>query len=574
MLGLGDRRVLLAGLLVAVGCNSSASDASGRQSDVSVLTGGTVANSASGGSLGALPGGDTGVFATGGLAAAGGSFTAAPPSEDSDLSVVRVQADADAGVALPEPALANPFVEASHDPFSTFAADVDTASYDTFRQFATVGSLPQPSTVRVEEFVNFFDYAYAPPAADAEHPFAIDLAMGPHPLGRATELLRVGIQAKVAPPEAKKPANLVFLVDVSGSMASADKLPLVKRLLMETVSVMDDGDTIAIVTYAGNARLALPPTPVSDSTTLLAAINALQSGGSTNGAGGIQLAYEQAAAAEIEGGINHVLLCTDGDFNVGISDPTELANYISDKRDTGITMTAIGFGRSRSGDTLMEELSNHGDGIYAVVYDEDQAIEYVNERLLSTLVRVAKDMKIQVEMNPDLVVAYRLLGYENRAIADMDFRNDKVDAGDIGSGHRVTALYEIVRAGQDIPMPEGAPMVLTGEAVEGEREIGSGELVRVKVRYKQPGATSADAAAEVASVLSPDDVAAAAEDLDGDHAWAAAVAGLAEILRGSPFASPAELATIQALLDAHAGSDGERLELVQLLNAVASQIAP
>jgi Ca-activated chloride channel family protein len=474
----------------------------------------------------------------------------------------------DAGTEAPVEEVANPFVTVAHDPFSTFAADVDTASYDTFRQQVEGGRLPAANVVRVEDFVNYFAYDYPAPAADSDHPFAITLALAPQPSGRDTQLLRVGIQAALPPRAEKKPANLVFLVDVSGSMSDRDKLPLVKVLLKKTLNVLDATDTISIVTYSGAVALALPPTEASQRAVIEDVVDGLAAAGSTNGEGGIQLAYEQAEMARLEGGINHVLLCTDGDFNVGISDPKALTKFISDKRNTGVTMTAVGFGRSRSGDALMESLSNHGDGIYAVVYNEDQATKYANERLLSTLVRIAKDMKIQVEFNPELVHAYRLIGYENRAITDGGFRDDLIDAGDIGAGHRVTALYEVVPTGGSIPMPNGCPPIADGERVAGAREIGTEELVRVKVRYKQVGATSSDPASEVVEVLLPADVLATAEQAGPEFAYASAVATLAEILRASPYATSEELSSAAAVLSAQADRDADRAELNALMTKV------
>ncbi len=562
--------ILLRGLSVVVvstclfACNGpSASPPNAGGDGGSAGTGGTAGTAGGSGTWGG-PFFDAGLGGVGGFAGVGGAsgYYAAPPSDGESQAGTGV--DVDAGVVAQPAEVANPFVATTHDPFSTFAADVDTASYDTFVQMLSYGTLPAADTVRVEDFVNYFDYAYPTPSDDAEHPFTISLAAAPHPSGRGTEVLRVGIQAS-APVREKQPANLVFLVDVSGSMSDADKLPLVKVLLRETLDVLDATDTVSLVTYAGRVRVALSPTAISQRSVIEAAIAGLESGGSTNGAGGIQLAYEQAQDGWIEGGINHVLLCTDGDFNVGISDPTQLGDFIAEKRETGITLTAIGFGRSRYGDETMETLSNRGDGIYGVVYSEDQAIEYANERMLSTLIRVAKDMKIQVEMNPALVQAYRLIGYENRAIADVDFRNDVVDAGDIGSGHRVTAIYEIVRVGGVVPMPSGAPVIEDGASVDGVREIGVDELVRVKVRYKKPGALVSDPAFEVAQSLLPNDVFASAAEAGEDFRWAVAVATLAEILRGSPFSSRDELTPIGEIINAQSERDTDRGELSGLI---------
>ena len=334
----------------------------------------------------------------------------------------------------------NPFTVTAFDPLSTFAADVDTASYDIFRRILAEGALPSADWVRLEEFVNYFEYGYPAPAHDAEVPFSISLAAAPNLLDRDTVVLHVGIQGKAAPPFEKRPANLVFLVDVSGSMGGADKLPLVRELLRLTLDELDPTDTISIVTYASDTGVRLSPTPVSDRATIEDVIYDLTAGGSTAGGAGINLAYEQAEAAFLEGGINHVLLCTDGDFNVGISNTADLVALIEEKRETGITFTALGFGLDNLNDGMMEAITNAGNGVYGVITDSDQAARYVHERLLQGMTYIAKDMKLQIEFNPNEVYAYRLLGYENRAIADELFRDDTVDAGEVGAGHRVTAL--------------------------------------------------------------------------------------------------------------------------------------
>ncbi|MDP6944352.1 MAG: von Willebrand factor type A domain-containing protein, partial [Myxococcota bacterium] len=350
----------------------------------------------------------------------------------------------------------NAFVLAASDPMSTFAADVDTASYDIFRRdVAEFQRLPHPDSVRLEEFVNAFSYAYDAPEWGEEHPFAINLEAAASPFAESN-LVQVGIQGLTIPDSEKKPGNLVFLVDVSGSMTGANKLSLVKVVLEETLAALAPTDLVSIVTYASEEEVRLAPTPVSHAETILAVINGLSAGGSTAGAAGIQMAYEQAESAYIEGGINHVILCTDGDFNVGISDDDELVAFIEDKRESGVTLTALGFGSGNLNDAMMEKVSNAGNGFYSVVATEDQAIAYAHTKLLNTTNLIAKDVKIQVQFNPDHVLAYRLLGYENRAIADEDFTNDAVDAGEVGSGHSVTALYEVVLTGEAIPAPEGA----------------------------------------------------------------------------------------------------------------------
>jgi Ca-activated chloride channel homolog len=462
------------------------------------------------------------------------------------------------------PALVNPFVDTSKDAFSTFGADVDTASYDYLRQSIQVyHQLPQPEYVRVEDYVNYFKYTYPIPAADSTTPFSIALAAGAHPTGRNTTLLRVGIQAKAAPASDKKPVNLIFLVDVSGSMASPDKLPLVQRVLTEALSVLAPTDKVSIVSYASDTRVRLAPTPVSSRDAITTQIKALVAGGSTNGASGIELAYQQAAAGFIPNGINHVILCTDGDFNLGITSDEALVELIKSKRATGVTLTALGFGHGNLNDAMMERVSNAGNGSYSIVFDEDQAVAYANQRLFSTIAHVAKDMKLQVEFNPALVMAYRLVGYEDRAIADNDFRNDTVDGGEVGAEHRVTALYELLLAGQSLPVGPSVPPLSAGELSDVPHEVAAGELVRVKVRYKAVNATDADPASEVVQALTPGELNTPATP---DFNWAAAVASFAELLRLSPYVGANELAQVERLiaLDGQV-SDPDRLEFKTLV---------
>jgi Ca-activated chloride channel family protein len=466
----------------------------------------------------------------------------------------------------------NPFVITQYDPFSTFAADVDTASYDLLRRDVNNGFLPQPASVRLEEYVNYFTYDYPAPAENAEHPFSISLAAAPSIFSEQTQLLRVGIQAVNPPPFEKRPANIVFLIDVSGSMSSSDKLPLVQYLLTHTLDVLDPDDTVSIVTYASNTGVRLEPTPVSEKTEIAAVINALTAGGSTAGASGIELAYQQAEAGFIEGGINHVILCTDGDFNVGISSDQELVDLIVEKRESGITLTTVGFGTGNLNDSMMEKVSNAGNGIYSVVSSQQQAERYAEERMLNTLFLIAKDMKIQVEFNPDAVYAYRLLGYENRAIADEDFRDDTVDAGEIGAGHRVTALYELVMVGDEIPAIEGAPEPEDGDPVEGEREISAEDMVLVKVRYKDVDATEEDEAYEVSSTLQPGAVEDEISKADLDLQWAVAIASFAEILKQSPYADPKRLDAIESIIANQKLRDVDRQEFVQLFAKARSMI--
>ncbi len=550
------RNQWLWGLMVAgfgLGCSSS-DDAMSDGSGANAYYTGSGASTGSGGSSSI------------GSSAGTGSIGAVPTvSGEADYdNGVTGAAGADQGNNY-EPVGTNPFVIVGHDPLSTFGADVDTASYDIFRQTVGGGSLPNPDSVRLEEYVNYFAYDYPAPAIDAEHPFSISLAAAPSIFEYDTRILRIGIQGALPPPEAKKPANLVFLVDTSGSMQSDDKLPLVQRVLSGAVDILDPTDTISIVTYAGSTEVRLEPTPAADADTIKAVINSLTSGGSTAGAAGIDLAYEQAQAGFINGGINHVILCTDGDFNVGPYSTEELLALITEKRTSGVTLTTLGFGIGNLNDVMMEAVSDAGNGIYSVIATQTQADDYVQNRLLSTLVHIAKDMKIQAEFNPTQVYAYRLLGYEDRAIADNDFRNDIVDAGEVGAGHRVTALYELVLTGHELPQVTGAPAAEDGAAYDGVTEVAADDLVLVKVRYKRPGAVETDTALEVQSSLAPSDVADSWVDLDADFQWALAIASFAEILKESPYAAPDRLPQIESIIQRPAHAEkSDRSEFIGL----------
>jgi Ca-activated chloride channel family protein len=467
----------------------------------------------------------------------------------------------------------NPYVMTESNPLSSFAADVDTASYDIFRRDILKGVLPIAAGVRLEEYVNFFPYDYEAPGNEAEHPFSLYLDASPNPYTDGTTLFRVGIKGKMAPPEkAGMSANLVFLIDVSGSMSSAAKLPLVKTVLNETLEILKPSDTVAIVTYASGTKVRLESTPVSEKATIKKAINSLQAGGSTNGAGGIQLAYEQAQKAFVEGGINHVILCTDGDFNVGVSGTAALVDLIKEKRKTGITFTVLGFGWGNLNDAMMEATSNAGNGVYGVISDEDQAITYVNKRLLSNIYFIAKDVKIQVEFNPNQVLAYRLLGYENRALTKEEFLDHKTDAGEIGSEHTVTALYELVMTGGEIPSPEGAPSIDDGEPYDGKLSFTEDLLCTVRIRYKEVDAVEADPSFELTQHYAgselPDTFGEAANDLR----WAASIAAFAEILSGSPFGAKSNLALIEAVIQETAGDDPDRSEFVGLMNSARQKL--
>jgi Ca-activated chloride channel homolog len=465
----------------------------------------------------------------------------------------------------------NPFIATAYDPLSTFATDVDTASYDIFRRDVNLGLLPQPASVRLEEYVNDFAYAYPTPAVTDATPFSISLAATANVFARPTTLLRIGIQAAAPPPAAKRPANLVFLVDVSGSMQSEDKLGLVQRILRNTLEVLDPTDTVAVVTYAGSTGVRLRPTPVANSGAITEVIDNLTAGGGTSGSAGLMLAYAQARAGFIEGGINHILLCTDGDFNIGPSSTSELLKLVKQERESGVTLTTLGFGIGNLNDQMMEAVSDAGNGIYGVISSATQADSYARDRMLSTIVRVANNMKVQVAFNPAHVRAYRLLGYEDRAVADNDFRNDAVDGGEVGAGHRVTALYELVMEGQQIPTPEGAPDVLEGAAVMAP-DLAVDALAKVAVRWQSIGSAQDAPAHEVSATVAVSDV-CALDAADADLRWAAAIAAFAEILKGSPYADRAALPTIEAIVTQQASRDADRAELAGLFAKAKALLA-
>lgn len=454
--------------------------------------------------------------------------------------------------------LVQPFVRTAHDPFSTFAADVDSASYDLFiKSVQQRNALPPATQIRSEEFVNFFRYDYPAVPDDAMDPFVIDLDLGPTPAA-STVLLRVGVQGEDRLDE-RTGSNLVFLIDVSGSMGAGDKLPLVQRMLVNALDVLDADDLVSIVTYSGRTSVALTPTPVSEAGTIRAAIEGLRAGGSTAGGDGLQLAYDQAEAGFIDGGINHIILCTDGDFNIGPHTNEELVQIVEDRRGDGVTFTALGFGLGNLNDSMMEAISNAGNGIYRVISGDITAQRYVETRLLSDVMHIAKDVKLQVEFNPDLVYAYRQIGYENRQLDDDDFRDDTVDAGEIGSGHQMTALYELALTEAALPLVEGAPAVEDGDPIEGDREILAGELVMVKLRYKAPGATEEDPATEIRQSFSGD-VATATLSPESEFAWAAAT--VAAQLRNDPYHDVPRLDAAQVILEAHAATaDWDRVML-------------
>ncbi|HEU0054365.1 MAG TPA: VWA domain-containing protein [Longimicrobium sp.] len=453
----------------------------------------------------------------------------------------------------------NDFLDVAANPLSTFAIDVDAASYANVRRFLRERRLPPADAVRIEELVNYFDYDYADP--DGEHPFSIVTEVSAAPWNPAHRLVHVGLQGKRMERRELPPSNLVFLIDVSGSMQSYDKLPLVKESLRLLVNQLRPQDRVAIVVYAGRAGLVLPSTPGNERRRIMEAIDELEAGGSTAGGAGIRLAYEVAREYFADGGNNRVILATDGDFNVGPSSEGELVRMIEERRDQGIFLTVLGFGTGNLKDGRMEQLADHGNGNYAYVDGESEARKVLVREMGGTLVTIAKDVKVQVEFNPAHVRAYRLIGYENRLLAAEDFNDDRKDAGELGAGHSVTALYEIVPVGA--PSPAGNVDALRYQEVRPRPGASaSDELLTVKLRYKAPEGERSWVIEQ--PVRDRGTELAGASD---DFRFAAAVAEWGMLLRDSPHRGEATFEGVAELAQGALGHDehGYRAEFVRMV---------
>ncbi len=457
----------------------------------------------------------------------------------------------------------NPFVKAvGGDAVSTFSIDVDTASYANVRQFLLgMNQLPPPDAVRIEELVNYFDYDYAPPAEGDEDPFAAHVEVAGCPWTPEHRLVRIGIKGREMDADKRPPSNLVFLVDVSGSMDEPQKLPLVVHGLRELARELGENDRVAIVVYASSEGLALPSTTGDKQETILAALGRLQAGGSTAGGAGIQLAYQIAEDNFIQGGTNRVVLCTDGDFNVGVTSTAELQRMVEKKaKDTGVFLSVLGFGRGNLNDAMMETISNHGNGNYHYVDNQREARKVLVEEMAGTLVTIAKDVKIQVEFNPARVSGYRLLGYENRMLRTEDFNDDTKDAGEIGAGHTVTALYEIVPAGRPVDAPPVDDLKYQQSASDATPV--SDELLTLKMRYKEP---DGDVSKKLEWPVT--DSGHTFTEATGDFQFATAVAGFGLCLRDSQYKGNLTYDAVVELAEAGLGADphGYRGELVDLV---------
>ena len=455
----------------------------------------------------------------------------------------------------------------SEQPLSTFSIDVDTASYANVRRFLTSGRLPPPGAVRIEEMVNYFRYDYPQPVGD--RPFSVTLEAAECPWHSGRRLVRIGLAGRDIDRRERPAGNLVFLIDVSGSMAAANKLPLVKQALAMLVEELTENDSVAIVTYAGDAGVKLPAISGDQKGKILAVIEALSPGGSTHGSAGINLAYEQAAERFIPGGVNRVILATDGDLNVGVTSDEALVDLIKRKAEGGTFLTVLGFGEGNLQDAKMEKIADNGNGIYAYIDGAREARKVLVEQLTGSTITIAKDVKIQVEFNPTQVASYRLLGYENRIMAAEDFRNDRKDAGEIGAGHSVTALYEIELVGDGSEGSAGAEPLkyqatqpkpaLEAALVDGET---SRELLTVKLRWKKPEG-DASTLDEVPLV----DRGGAFEQASADLRFAGAVAAFGMVLRNSEYKGEATLPLVAKIAAGALGQDrgGYRAEFLDLV---------
>lgn len=459
------------------------------------------------------------------------------------------------------------------EPLSTFSIDVDTASYANVRRFLNRSSLPPRDAVRIEELVNYFPYNLEGPAPDSPHPFAVHVEVADSPWQPQHRLARIGIQGKKVGLEERN-SNFVFLVDVSGSMNQPDKLPLVKQSLRLLVEQLDEKDRVSLVTYAGSSGLVLPPTPGDQKDRILAAIANMTSGGSTHGSAGIQLAYEQAIAGFIPEGVNRVILCSDGDFNVGVSSPEELEKLIVEKARSGVFLSVLGFGTGNLKDRTMETLADKGNGNYGYIDSLSEARKVLVDQMTGTLITIAKDVKIQVEFNPAQVASYRLIGYENRLLAKEDFNDDTKDAGEIGAGHSVTALYELVPVGVTPPTApvddlkyQAPPAAVAGgndpTPVAGGSDPSSPELLTVKLRYKAPEGTTSQLI-EVPVTDRETSLAAATPEFK----FTTAVAAYGLMLRQSSYRGNLSWEQIRTLALEGKGNDphGYRTEFLQLLD--------
>ena len=448
--------------------------------------------------------------------------------------------------------------QVSNSPLSTFSIDVDTGSYANIRRFIDQGQLPPKDAVRVEEMLNYFDYHQLAPQNNTQ-PFSVNTELMTAPWNSDRQILKIGLKGYDVPKEQLGNANLVFLLDVSGSMNSARKLPLLKQSLKMLTKQLDADDRVSIVVYAGAAGMVLKPTPGNEYATISNALDKLSAGGSTNGGQGIELAYNLASENFIKDGINRVILATDGDFNVGLNDIEQLKEFVKQKRKQGIALTTLGFGQDNYNDHLMEQIADVGNGNYAYIDNINEARKVLVDELSSTLNTIAHDVKIQVEFNPNLVSEYRLIGYENRTLANEDFNNDKVDAGEIGAGHQVTALYELTL--NDAQQPTVDPLKYQSPQAASSDAIS--EIAHIKLRYKLPNQQQSKL---ISQVIGKDQL----NTSPSQHfKFATSVAAFAQSLRGAKYLKDYSIDDMIILAQENKGQDnfGYRSEFIQMLRS-------
>jgi len=460
----------------------------------------------------------------------------------------------------------NPFIDTTSDNLATFSVDVDTASYTIMRRALNEGKLPDPSRMRIEEFVNYFKFDYPTPTTNDPEPFSISLEAAPSYFGENLHMLRVGVRGETIPDAQRPHTNIVFLIDISGSMASYDKIGFVKYSLKTLVNALREDDTVGIVVYAGDERVVLEPTQVRNRTAILNAVDSLTTGGSTNGEAGIRKAYELAQGARCSNNpalyqscnndINRVVLCTDGDFNVGLDD-SALVSEVASWGAKGIALTVLGYGSDNLDDAVLEDLTNRGNGNYYYIDSHNEARRVLETELGGTMQIIAKDVKVQVEFNSDVISRYRLVGYENRVLNDEDFANDKIDAGDIGSGHNVTALLEF-------ELRENVRKPSTGILqIEVEPAFAAAQFIDVRVRYKEPNGTTSK---EVVKIVPLSSLETSWDQTSNDFRFAAAVTEFAEILRHSPFVDAPRFDEVHSLAQNSMGDQTpNRTEFLELV---------
>ena len=465
----------------------------------------------------------------------------------------------------------NPFLSAKSNPLSTFSIDVDTASYSNTRRFINEGELPPKDAVRVEAMINYFNYDYAQPTDDK--PFAVHVDLAGCPWEQSHRLVRIGLKGKEIATDKRGPSNLVFLLDVSGSMTPPERLPLIKQSMRLLVEQLTENDRVAIVVYAGASGLALPSTPGDQKEKILNALESLEPGGSTNGAEGIQLAYKIARDNFIKGGVNRVILATDGDFNVGVTNQGDLIRLIEDKAKSGVFLSVLGVGDDNLKDSTMQKLADKGNGNYAYLDSIDEARKVLVQQMNGTLVTIAKDVKIQVEFNPARVASYRLIGYEKRMLRKEDFNNDKIDAGEIGAGHTVTALYEVVPVGGKVNPAASVPPVdklkygpnESQKTSHSDVATASNEMLTVKLRYKKPDGDKSELLEQ--PII---DSNAAFTNASPDFKFAAAVAEFGMLLRDSEHKGNGTFGSVLEWAQEGKGADsnGYRAGFIELVRKV------